>query len=99
MPLDHGADGGIVLMSGKGPDRKGRTMESTAKNSKINAIEIHREGNTYYAFADSGEMIASAPGRISCLQAIGWEMERRGVVEALVCGRLWNAAGLKAAHQ
>lgn len=60
------------------------------------AIETHREGNTYYAFADSGEMIASGPGQNSLANEIGFALEKKGQTEAMVDGRLVSVADLKA---
>lgn len=61
------------------------------------AITTHREGGTHYAFADSGEMLASGPGRNSLANEVGFELERRGIAEAVYDGRLVTAESLKSA--
>jgi len=59
------------------------------------AIQTHRESSTWYAFADSGEMIATSCGPNSLANSIGYALDDRGMSEAFVDGRICTAAELK----
>ena len=42
------------------------------------SVSVSREGNTWAAYTDLGELVETAPGRNSLMEALVWAARRRG---------------------
>jgi len=72
--------------------------ETKVQETATISVSMHREGSTWYAFTDEGELLTSGSGPKSCLASLAETLVRRGISQALVDGRLWTAPETKV-HQ
>jgi len=61
-------------------------MTTTKLTEFLYTVSLTREGNTWYAHADSGELLASGPGRKSTVEALYAAARQRGIPVVCIDG-------------